>query len=97
MRMSKAQQSLNEGNEFLELIAQNDEAEAAHEAYRAKVLEAADNIENYGRDDMLAMLGDASIGDMMNLKILMLESLRGERKADWCARMDLVIEKVTEL
>ena len=97
MRMSKAQQSLNEGSEFLELIAQNDEAEAAHEAYRAKVLEAADNIENYGRDDMLAMLGDASIGDMMNLKILMLESLRGERKADWCARMDLVIEKVTEL
>jgi len=95
--MSKAQQSLNEGSEFLELIAQNDEAEAAHEAYRAKVLEAADNIENYGRDDMLAMLGDASIGDMMNLKILMLESLRGERKADWCARMDLVIEKVTEL
>jgi len=97
MRMSKAQQSLNEGSEFLELIAQNDEAEAAYEAYRAKVLEAADNIENYGRDDMLAMLGDASIGDMMNLKILMLESLRGERKADWCARMDLVIEKVTEL
>jgi len=43
------------------------------------------------------MLGDASIGDMMNLKVLWLESLRGERKADWCARMDLVIEKVTEL
>jgi len=95
--MNQAQKSLKDGNEFLELIDQNDEAEAAHEAYRAKVLEAADNIENYGRDDILAMLGDASTGDMMNLKQLMLESLRGERKADWCARMDLVIEKVTEL
>ena len=95
--MSKAQQSLNEGNEFLELIAQNDEAEAAHEAYRAKVLDSANSVAEYDRDDMVAMLGDASIGDMMNLKQLFLESLRGERKADWCARMDLVIEKVTEL
>jgi len=37
--MNQAQKSLKDGNEFLELIDQNDEAEAAHEAYRAKVLE----------------------------------------------------------
>jgi len=84
-------------NRAIDNWSELDEAEAEYELHRAKVLEAADNIENYGRDDILAMLGDASIGDMMNLKVLWLESLRGERKADWCARMDLAIEKVTEL
>ena len=74
-----------------------DEAEAAYEAARAEVLELADNIENYSANDMRALYGDASDSAMMNAKQLMLESLRGTRKGDFCARIDLVFERIAAL
>lgn len=84
-------------NRSLNYWKEMDEAETAYEAARDKVLYSADAIETYDRDDMVAMLGEASLGDIMNLKQLMLESLRGTRKGDFCARIDLVFERIAAL
>lgn len=84
-------------NRSLNYWQEMDEAEAAYEAARAEVLELADNIENYSANDMRALYEDASDSAMMNAKQLMLESLRGTRKGDFCARTHLLNERLAGL
>jgi len=94
--MNRAQQSLNEGNEFLELIAENDAAEARYNAHREKLKRVGESLEDFGRDDIVCLISESPESAALNLKALIIERLTGNHRENFAERFDFWAEKLTE-
>ena len=94
--MNKAQHSINEGNEFLELCLANDAAEARYNAHRETLKRIGESLADFSRDDIVCLIGESPESAALNLKALIIERLTGNHRENFAERFDFWAEKLTE-
>ena len=94
--MNRAQNSIKEGNEYLELIAENDAAEDRYNAHRENLKRIGESLADSSRDDIVCLIGESPESAALNLKAMIIERLTGNYRANFAERFDFWAEKLTE-